>query len=562
MLHGVPPAFRKEVSFHVSGMQDRQLRDYRTASWFLLACVTGLLLIACANVANLLLARSAARDEEFALRAALGAGRRRIVRQLLTESLLLASFGGIAGVGLSFLLLRALKALAPAGAVRIHDAAPDGRVLLFAIALTFASSLLLGLAPAARAASVTWLQGARSTGRGWRISQSLIALQIGLSVVLLSSAVLLLQSLWRMQHVALGMNVDDVHTVRIQLGAQRYGTSEKTSAFFEQALERLSRIPGTRVAALSDSVPLYGGSRTTIFSAIDVEGRPVDSRRPTGGMVVWRLVTPEYFTTMGVPVVRGRCFTPEDRVGTEELTIVDEVLARRLFAGEDPIGKRIRPGRSGPFRTIIGVSRPAKNAGLTQQDDPEYYNLWRMRSPLEGNRAHILLRSDADPAEVASFVRAEIGRMDATVPVSVTTMEGNLAKLTERPKVQTRLLAGFALIGLLLAAVGQFGLVSFIVTHRTAEIGIRIALGATPGDVLRLIGSQVMAWTAAGALAGIVATAWLGRFAQPLLFGISAHDPGTAILVVLILGTVSIAAVVPPALRAIQVQPATALRHE
>jgi hypothetical protein len=244
------------------------------------------------------------------------------------------------------------------------------------------------------------------------------------------------------------------------------------------------------------------------------------------------------------------------------LTIIDQVLARRLFPGEEPIGMRILTGRTGPFRTIVGIARPAKNAGLTQADDPEYYNLWRLRPGLEGNRAHILLRSDAEPAELMSFVRAEIARIDPTVPVSVTSMENNLARLTERPKIQTRLLTGFALIGLLLAAIGQFGLVSCIVTQRTSEIGLRMALGATPPDILRLISSRVTAWTAAGAVAGIAAAVWLGRYVQPLLFGVTPRDPFTGMVVLSVLGAVSLIAALPPALRAVQIQPASALRHE
>lgn len=562
MQKGIPPGFRKEVSFHLTSMQERQIRDYRTASWFLLACVFVLLLISCANVANLLLARGAAREAEFAVRAALGAGKARIVRQSLTESLLLATAGGVLGLLFALALLNALKSWAPTGALRVQTAALDGRVLLFAIALTFLSALLFGLFPAMRAGSMTALRGARSIGRGWQVNQMIMAVQIGLSVVLLSGAVLFLQSVWKMQRVPLGMRPDGVQAVRLQLGAERYSTPEKRNAVFEQALERLSRIPGTRSAAASDSVPLYGGSRSVVFSAIRVDGRSTDAGRPTGGMVVWRMVTPSYFEVMGIPLVRGRAFSLQDRFGSEALTIIDETLAGRLFPGEEPLGKRIQPGATGPFLTIVGISRPVKNAGFMQHDDPEFYILWRLRPGMEGNRAHILLRSDAEPAELASFARAEIARIDPTVPVSVTTMDNNLAQLTERPRMQTRLLTGFALIGLLLAAIGQFGLVSYTVTQRTAEIGIRMALGATAAHVLRLVGRGVGMWTGMGALVGLAASIWLGRYVEPLLFGVKPGDPVTAILVLAVLATVTLIAALPPALRALHVQPASALRHE
>jgi putative ABC transport system permease protein len=260
--------------------------------------------------------------------------------------------------------------------------------------------------------------------------------------------------------------------------------------------------------------------------------------------------------------VRGRGFTHEDRLGSEDLTIIDEVLARRLFPNEDPVGKRIQTGRSGPWRTIVGVARPAKNAGLVQPDDPEYYDLWRVRSGLPIRRAHLLLRSDAESAEFGSFVRAEVGRVDPTVPVTITTMEGNLARLTERPRMQTWLLTGFAATGLLLAAVGQFGLVSYLVTQRTAEIGIRIALGATPADVMRVIARRVVGWTVTGAVVGLLASMWLARFVQPLLFGVEPGDARTGVVVLVLLGVVSVVAALQPALRAMHVQPALALRHE
>lgn len=562
MQRTVPPAFRKEVTFHVTGMQERQLRDYRTASLLLLGCVTGMLLIACANVANLLLARGASRQEEFAVRAALGASRSRIVRQSLTESLLLACSGAVAGVALALVLLRALKAWAPVGATRIQDAGLDARVLTFALGLTLLSALLFGMVPALRAGSAIGLRGVRAVGRGWRVSQALVAVQVGLSMVLLSGAAMLLESLWRMQRVPLGINVEQVHAVRIQLPSERYGTSEKTNAFFEQARERLSRTPGTRFAALTDSVPLYGGTAAMIVAMIDVEGRPVDRQRPTGGMAVYRSVTPEYFLALGIPIVHGRGFTREDRAGSDELTIVDELLARRLFGNEDPVGKRIQTGRSGPWRTIVGVARAARNAGPGQRDDPEYYNLWRLRSDAVARRAHILLRSEAEPPEVGSFVRAEIGRIDPTVPVTVTAMQENLARLTERPRVQTWFLSGFAAMGLLLAATGQFGLVSYMVTQRTAEIGVRMALGATTRHVLHAVVGRAIAWTAAGALLGAGASVWLARFVQPLLFEVNPADPVTMAVVMVVLGAVSVASALHPTLRAVRVQPASALRHE
>ena len=562
-LRFVPAGFAKEVSFGIGTLRDHQIRDYRTASWVLLGCVLALLLIACANVANLLLARATARQREFAIRAAIGATRFRLMRQSLTEAVLLSLAGGAAGLVFAAALLRAFVALAPEGMMRLDQAKLDLRVLLFTIGVSFVSGLLFGLAPALQTHGVEMLNISRTTGRGWRISQAMVATQIALSFVLLTGAGLLLQSLWKMQQVPLGLNPENVVVVRVQLGQQPWATPQQQNGFFETALEHLKQIPGTRQVAMSDSVPLYGPAFAMIYSNIEVQGGPpLDPKRQTGGMTVARVVTPDYFPALGISIIRGRGFSEEDRVSGGEFAIIDERLARRLFPGHDPVGSNIRSGLTGPWHTIVGVSRPARNAGLRENDDPEYYFLWR-RMPASGRaRAHFIIRSEAEPAELASFLRAEFNRLDPKLPLTITTMRENIGRQTERPRFQTTLLAAFAIIGVVLAAVGQFGLISYLVTQRAAEIGLRMALGASSENVVSMIVRRTLTWTAIGTGTGLIAAFWLTQYLQPMLYGVRPRDAANSAVVLLLLFIVSIAAAWGPSARAARIDPARVLRHE
>jgi putative ABC transport system permease protein len=562
-LRFVPPGFIKEVTFHITRLRDRQVRDYRVVSMVLLACALIVLLIACANVSNLLLARAATRRREWAVRAAIGAGRGRLVRQTLTESLALSAVGGGAGLLVAAVLLRGLLALAPEGIPRLQEAALDGRILLFALAASAGCGILFGCGPALRLPRAATLNTARAAPGGSGLRHALVAIQIGLSFVLLSAAGLLLQSLWKMQQVPLGIQPEQVLTVRLQLGTQRYPGAPQQAEFFEQTAERVQRVPGLRAVALSDSVPLAGPSNTMIFSNIEIEGRakPAENRA-TGGMTIFRTVTPAYFAAMGITILRGRGFTELDRTSGEQVVIIGESMARRLFAGEDPLGRRMRSGFSGPWRTIVGIAHDVKNAGLTGTDDPEYYYLWR-KGPEGGRRiAHLILRSEADPGGLASMVRANLAELDPTLPVTVTTMGQNLGKLMERPRFESFLLSLFAGIGVLLAAIGQFGVISYLVTQRSAEIGVRMALGATGRHVAGLVIRRMLAWTLIGAGLGLVVAWFGGRYLESLLFGVRARDLVNFAAVFGFLIVVSLAAAWQPLLRAVRVDPAQVLRHE
>jgi predicted permease len=482
---------------------------------------------------------------------------------MLTESLLLALAGGAAGVLLGGALLRLLVGIAPPGIPHIREATLDARVLLFALSASAASGLLFGLAPALRTPRAETLNLARIAGGRLRLRQWLVAFQIALTFVLLSSAVLLVRSLWHLERVRLGMRPTHLLTVRVQLGRERYPAAPQQAALFDSLAESLARLPGVRNLALSDTVPLYGYAMTMIFSNIEIEGRPpLDSKRSTGGMTVFRTVSPGYFAALGIPILRGRGFTPADQTSSEPVAILDENLARRLFPTDDPLGRRMRSGLSGPYRTIVGIAGAVKNASLAGADDPEYYYVWR-RGPEGGRRrAHILLRSEADPAALAGMIRSEVSRLDPTLPLTVSTMEQNLRRYTERPRFESVLFALFAALAILLAAVGQFGVMSALVGERMAEIGVRMALGATTLDVAGMILRHALTWTLVGA-AGGAAGAWLGaRWLESLLFGVQAHDGVSyaAVLALLLLAAVSAAA--RPMCRAAGLDPARILRHD
>ncbi len=560
-LKDVPAGFAKECTFHVMPLRDRQVRDYRTASLVLLGCVMGLLLISCANVANLLLARTAARTREISVRMALGAGRLRLVRQMLTESLLLAACGCACGLAAAAALLRLLVKFAPVGIPRMADAALDGRILLFAALVSMVCGILFGTAPPLQLPRPETLNTARSKGHGFRLRQGLIAVQIALSFTLLTGAGLLLKSLWNLQHVKLGMEAENVLTVRLQLARERYAQQGQQAAFLQDALARVQHLPGIRSVALSDSVPLYGAAATMIFSNIQVEGRPLDAKRLTGGMTVFRTVSPSYFETLRIAILHGRAFTAQDQTGSELVTILDEQLAKKLFGNEDPIGKRVRsPESTSPWHTIIGVAARVKNAYLNTGDDPEYYYPWRQDTGRA--RAHLLIRSDAQPGALARLIQSEVSQIDSTLPLTITSMEENIGRQIERPRFETMLLALFALIGVVLAAVGQFGVISCLVTQRSSELGVRMALGATPRRVVALVLRNTLAWTIGGSVAGLIVAFGSAKQLESMLYGVQARDVWTCAAVFGLLLMVSIVAAWQPSWRASRLDPAQVLRHE
>jgi len=562
-LNYVPPQFRHEVSFRVRSLRDRQIQDSRAASWVLLGAVLAVLLVACTNVANLLLARATSRARELAVRTALGATRSRLARQALTESLLLGVLGGLGGCWFAQLLLRMFVSIAPEGIPRLEQATIDVRVLLFALGVSLVSGILFGLASALRRPQPELLTGkeVHSTSRG-RLRQVLVTVQIAVSLVLLAGAGLLLRSLWKLEMVSLGMDARSVITAGLDLAQYRYPDSAKQLAFFSQLESRLKQMPGVTALGLSDTLPPSGGMQATFLSAIEIPGHPKFSAG-TGGMIGYRYVTPSYFPALGIPILHGRGFREEDRSPAEKPVILSEALARRLFPnGEDPLGKSFRFGSQNEWRIIVGTARDVKNNGLAAPADPEFYIPWKNEPAGYFRSAHLIVQSAINPEAVARWIRSETAAIDPTVPVTIEGMTTRVGKLAQRPRFTAVLLSLFASMGVLLAGIGIYGVVGFLVAQQTLEIGIRIALGATPRNVLTMILLNMVRWTVAGAALGLLG-AWLSaRFLESLLFEVRAHDPlllGSALLVLL---AVAFFAAWIPASRAMRVDPMVALRYE
>ncbi len=569
-MKDVPERFRKEISFRVRPIRDRQVGDVRLASLALFGSVIAVLLIACANIANLLLARAMARERELTMRAVLGASRARLARLALSESLLLGAIGGAAGCALAAGLLRVLVAFAPAGLPRLTQASLDWRVLLFALAATLAASLLFGVAPAWRSPRAEAIVGWHAVGpAGTVLRSALVTVQIAVSMVLLTGAGLLLRSLWKLESVPLGMETSRVITAHFTLGRQRYARAEDQLSFFRDLEQRLKSVPGLESAAIVDSMPPSGGMHGHPLAAIGVPGRP---ERPegTGGMVGWRWVTPEYFATLGIPIVRGRGFAETDRDAAGHAVILSESLAKTLFPDEDALGKQIRRGDE-PWATVVGIARDVKNDGLVNSAWPEYYELrkpvldsiMRRQEPQYGWRsAFVVARTAIPPAMAAAGIRSAIESLDVTIPVETETMQTRLDGVTARPRFNAFLLAAFATMGALLAATGLFGMTAFLVTQRTREIGVRMALGATPERILRWALGHAARWTTAGLLAGLGASLALARVLRALLFGVTPGDPLTTGAALALLGAVALIAAGVPARRASRLDPMETLRAD
>ena len=560
-LNWVPPSFRHEVSLSVRSVRDRQIQDARLASWILLAAVLSVLLIACANVASLLLAHSSSHRRELAIRAALGAGRGRLLRQSLAESVLLALLGGTLGCGLAILLLSIFSAVAPEGILRLRQATLDARVLLFSLTVSITSGILLGLMSASREPTACQLVGRaefyvpRSTFR-----RLLISVQVAISFVLLAGAGLLLRSLINLEQAPLGMNTSGVVLADVALNPRLYSDTTRRLQFFEALESQLKQLPGVAAFALSDSLPPSGRSRASVYAGIRVAGRP-RLPRGTGGMVTWRMVTPGYFSTLGIPIRRGRSFEEGDRKTEVNVAILSQALAQRLFGGQDPLGQSVRFAEDGPWYAVVGIAGDVKNDGLAQPSAPEYY-VARKHSP-EGALSHstLVLRTSLSPSAVASWVRSTVVALDPVVPVTIETLSRRVGRLEARPRFNALLLGTFAAFGVLLAAIGIYGVLGFFVATRTREIGVRIAIGARSCDILRLTLGEGFMSMLSGIIAGLAGAYLLTRWLASLLVDVRASDPFIFAGVALLLILVALAASYVPARRAMAVDPMTALRE-
>lgn len=565
-LKYVPPNFRKEVKLTVRSLRDRQSRDARLTSWLLLGSVLAVLLIACANVANLLLARASGRQRELAVRSALGATRLRLARQALTDSLLLGTLGGAAGIFLAWLLLRIFLDMAPTGIPHIHQAGLDVRVLAFTLATSLLSGILFGLAPALQRPGAEVFSGGHTVhASSGLLRQLLVAAQIGVSLVLLTCASLLLRSLWNLQRVTLGLDTRQVTTASLVLG-QQLQPAQRWS-FFETLESRLHGIPG--LAALTDTLPL-APSHSTLLATIAVEGRSLPGQG-TGGTVLWRIVSPEYFSALNIPILRGRAFSEADRSSSDNPVIISESLAGLLFRGEDALGKRIQPNLTPPWFTVIGIARDVKNSALSTPSSPEYYFVRKHlvdyglgnRATWNGARnASVIVRSPLDHASVSDWLRKEIAALDPTLPVQIQTMELRVRGLEQQPRFNAFLLTSFAAIGLLLGLIGLYGVISFLVGQRTREIGVRLALGATPRGIMNLVLGEAARWTLLGITLGAAGSLLAARFIRALLFEVPTNDYLSLAFCVALLFAIAMLAAFIPSRRAAATNPLVALRYE
>src|SRR5580704_947968 len=562
-LQGAPPAFRKEIHLAVSTVRDRQVHDARLASWILLGSVFAVLLVACTNVASLQLARATGRQRELAVRAALGASRGRLVRQAMVESTLLGLLGGTLGCWVAHLLLRLFVSIAPEGIPRLQQASVDLRVVGFTLAISMVSATVFGLASALSNPSPGSLIGkeVRTTTRTV-LRQTLVAAQIAVSLVLLACAGLLLRSLWNLQRAPTGMDAERVVTATISLADYRYPGIPQQIAFFSQLQARLKALPGVTALALSDTLPPAGQMRSTILAAVEVAGHaPI--AQGTGGSVSWRAVTPGYFSSLAIPIVRGRSLDEQDSLPSENPIILSETLARELFDNEDPTGKRLRLFRQPtPWRVIVGVAADVRNNGLVASWDPEFYLPWK-NDPVESlSTGQVILRTRMDPSVVAAWIRSETSALDPTLPIKIETMTERVGKLAERPRFNAMLLTLFACMGVALAAIGIYGVVAFLVAQQTREIGVRMALGASPQNVLRMVLWNIARWAIGGAALGLLGAWFCTRLLQSLLFGVRVHDPVLLMSTLILLLGVTVFAAWIPARRAMRVDPMVALRYE
>ena len=547
-LARVPARLRNEISLRIDSLQQRQTRDSRLAAILLLCAVGILLMIACSNVANLLLARATAREREFSIRVAIGASRSRLLRQSVTESLLLSIFGTILGLAIATLLLKGFVLIAPDGLPRLAEARLDWRVLLAAVAITIACTLFFGLVPL-------------TPGKSKWFRPALVTAQIALSTVLLSGACLFVQNLWRLTQTPLGIHTAQILTAEINLHRQRYPQRQQRQLFFDALEERLRQLPGIELVAFTDSMPPLARSMLAISSQIQVEGRPAQTTAPTGGMVVLRSVTPAYFAMLQIPLLEGRLFTEEDRAAPVGTIILSKRMAQRLFPGGSAVGHQIRVYEN-PYAQVVGVVADVRNAGLTGKDDPEYYELGRRHESADPSFGHVMVKSSANPTFLATALRKEVQALDPRLPIEFKTLDSKVSQLTSRQKFQSALIAGFALIGLLLAAIGLHGVIAFLVARRTGEIGLRIALGATPGNIHKLILGQAMLWTGLGLSIGLAATYLAFRYSRTMLVGVEAIDPAAIASGAAILLLVACFAAWLPSLRATRIEALAALRHD
>jgi len=538
--------------------------EVRPALIALLVAVTFVLLIAAVNVANLTLVRSAARAKEISIRSALGASRTRLVQRLLTESLLLAIAGGVVGALCAVWGVSLLVKFAPDTLPRVDQIRVDGFVLLWTAIVSILTGVIFGLVPAWQNSRSNLNDVLRDGGRGSTESSArrrgravLVVTELALAVMLVTGAGLLIKSLWRLQHVDPGINSERVLTMQFSLRGQRYREERSVSEFAERFLSQTQTLPGVHAVAISNSLP---PNETDFSSGFVLEGQ-ADSASSTQ-IAYFTMVSPDYFRVLGIPLKSGRVFSATDSADAPRVALINETLQRGYFPGQDPVGRRINTGseREPVWSTIVGVVGDVKYNGLADAVQPAiYYPI--AQNPTWGS---IVIKTDlADPLSLTAAVRNEVRKIDPDLPLTnVMTMEDRLSDAVAQPRFRTTLIALFAVVALILACVGIYGVISYSVTLRTHEIGIRMALGAQTGDVLTMVIRQAIVLAVIGVALGLSASYALTSLMSKLLFGVQPTDPATFVLTAAILSITALLASYLPARRATKIDPLEALRYE
>jgi predicted permease len=565
----MPASWNADVS--VIPLQNGMVADVRARLLMLLGAVALVLLIACTNVANLTLSRAATRDKEFAVRTAMGAGRQRIVGQLLTESVLLASFGAAIGFMLAKYGLSSLKALLPANTPRLAEVQMDWRVLTFTAALGILTGLLFGLAPALETSRPILAESLKAGGRGASLSVSrrlrsgLVVAEVAFAVLLVTSAGLLIRSFWMLSHVNLGFRPERILTARITPDQQFCSDAARCIAFYGRVLEQMRTLPGVTNAALVNTLPL--GGRVSKRS-LELEGYvPAPGTAP----LFWLdIVTPDYFRVMGIPVLSGRGFVDADTAGAPAAVVTSET-ARRYWPNQSAVGKHIRLLDDKEWRTVIGVV-PDVRAYDLQRNTPKWidgtaYVLYNSSATVENRRVPaemtIAIRTSAGDSQIEAELRSSVAAANAAIPITeVRAMDSVVSDAASTPASTTVLFVSFAAVALVLGIVGIYGVLSFLVSKRTREIGIRVALGAQRSDLLGLVMKEGAKFCLSGVTLGIAGAFLLTRLISSELYGVSPLDPATYLAVSLVMTAVTLLACYVPTRRAMRVDPMVALRHE
>ncbi len=555
--------YKNGRGIRLTRIEDLWVANVRSTLVMMMVAVGFVLLIACTNVANLLLARATVRRREISIRIALGAGRRRLVQQFLAEGLLLSVLGGGLGIALAWWSMGVLGRIAFPFLPRSQEIRIDARVLLFTLAVSMLTSLVFGVIPSLQAGKTdvqTTLKEGGNTASdsfvgGW-LRQLLVVIEVAAAVVLLIGAGLMIRSVLRIREVEPGLQPQNLLTAKITLPAERYTDAESAIRFYQQVLERVKNLPGVQTAAVISHLPVEETGYNGNISVADKTYPPNESP-----LVEYRVVSEDYFQTAGVPLLRGRLFNKREGDDKQPVVVISDAMAKQVWPGEDPIGKQITDD---PKATVIGVVGDVKNRGMLQQPVPEMYAPYTVKDFWPDMRwnMRLLVRSTLDNNSIASAVRREVQAVDPAQPIYAVQGMNLVIENTVRDKsLNTTLLSVFAGVSLLLALIGVYGVMSYTVAQHTREIGIRIALGAQPGTILKLIIGRGLMLVSTGVVIGVLASFGLTRFIENMLFGVTPTDPLTFAMIVVLLGFVALLACLIPATRAMRVNPIVVLRH-